>query len=229
MSSIHRGGPERIAAARSRLTPAFSLLAEPDDGARWDARVADLARRQAEAQNVGSIDRDEVLAQAKDAIADFGARHNHETFYAFAFDATMLCLDSVEQFAAKMKDPELRRSYLGNRSTPPIDAGAINPGDFEYQGFVDIGDEFPALRVAYNDYFEGGSTTATRPLLCRIRAVADAEAGRRQRLRLPAQDDAVPCDLVEGKRLKLGHAVRKTVRLAVKTYSILGTMRRNFP
>ena len=64
----------------------------------------------------------------------------------------MLCLDSVEQFAAKMKDPELRRSYLGNRSTPPIDAGAINPGDFEYQGFVDIGDEFPALRVAYNDY-----------------------------------------------------------------------------
>jgi hypothetical protein len=45
------------------------------------------------------FDVDELLAYCRERIARFAHDHSSETFYAFAIDANMLCLNSVEQFA----------------------------------------------------------------------------------------------------------------------------------
>lgn len=50
------------------------------------------------------FDVDQMFEFCQAQIAEFAAEHPDETFYAFAIDANMLCLNSVERFAERLKE-----------------------------------------------------------------------------------------------------------------------------
>ena len=60
---------------------------------------------------------------AETALQNFALAHQNETFYAFAIDAHLLCLNSEEQFQKALA------------------ASRLNPGDWEYQGFAMFGEQ----------------------------------------------------------------------------------------
>lgn len=162
------GGGRALAALRKAIEEALPLppadyavlaaLAGADQKDKWDARIAEMARQKADAEDVGKIDRQALLERAKQAIIDFARNHPSETFYAFSLDATMLCLNSVERYAERMHDPQRRAAYVADRlslhtANPHFGEDELNPGDWEYQGFCDLRDASPALGTAYNAYF----------------------------------------------------------------------------
>ncbi|WP_442511308.1 hypothetical protein SH528x_002980 [Novipirellula sp. SH528] len=49
-----------------------------------------------------AFDIDKLVASCRTKIQQFAGEHSHETFYRFAIDADMLCLNSIEQFATTL-------------------------------------------------------------------------------------------------------------------------------
>jgi hypothetical protein len=75
-----------------------------------------------------------MTASAIEAINRFSVDHKDETFYAFAIDADMLCLNSEEKFSTTLlkyqaSSPEHYASEMA------ITELKNNTGDWEYQGF----------------------------------------------------------------------------------------------
>jgi hypothetical protein len=71
---------------------------------------------------------------ASAAISEFAIAHQHETFYAFAIDSNMLCLNSIEQFQKKLA--QYKQNYPNSYSTDEdVNELRKNTGDWEYQGF----------------------------------------------------------------------------------------------
>ena len=63
-------------------------------------------------------DVEKLVNYCEAAINAFARKHDNETFYAFAVDADMLCLNSLEQFAVTLKDYQDR----WDRRTRAIDS-----------------------------------------------------------------------------------------------------------
>lgn len=92
---------------------------------------------------------------AHDAIADFAARHQEETFYGFALDANLLCLNSVEKFAITIA--EYRRAYPEHvLSSAQIADTKGNTGDWTYQGFAEFGADCGFDPYAYDYHYNLG-------------------------------------------------------------------------
>ncbi|EMY77982.1 PF14136 domain protein [Leptospira weilii serovar Ranarum str. ICFT] len=76
---------------------------------------------------------------AIEQIEKFSKVYQDETFYAFAIDTSLLCLNSLERFEGSLKEYSTRwpKQY---DTKEKIDEMKYNTGDWKYQGFADFGD-----------------------------------------------------------------------------------------
>jgi len=75
------------------------------------------------------------------AIKDFAKKHQDETFYVFAIDGGLLCLNSEEAFEKTLKNYQTNDPKL-YESKDAIESLKYNTGDFAYQGFSSFGEGF---------------------------------------------------------------------------------------
>lgn len=110
------------------------------------------------------FDIDQLFTVVETAIRDFAAEHSGETFYAFAIDADMLCVNSNEAFAASLA--KYQADYPDKYQDPEnIEDLKYNTGDWHYQGFFDLEDEHGFDEDAYSDHYDeaGASDGGTAP------------------------------------------------------------------
>ncbi|MCB1333358.1 MAG: DUF4303 domain-containing protein [Roseivivax sp.] len=80
---------------------------------------------------------DELTEYCTEVIREFAAAHASETFYGFALDEGLLCLNSVEAFEATLADFE--RRWPGYSADPrKVSELKWSTGDWVYQGFADM-------------------------------------------------------------------------------------------
>ena len=92
----------------------------------------------------------------------FGAPH--ETFYAFAIDANLLCLNTVESFAQCLKF--YQRAYPDHYYLPEmVEELRMNTGDWAYQGFAQMGPENGFDDELYARHYDIGFRDAESPAL----------------------------------------------------------------
>lgn len=84
-------------------------------------------------------DVDSIFAAICAEIARFARKHRKETFYAFAFDACLLCFNSEEHFARSLKKYQKDKDW-GEKYKKPAGIRSLryNTGDWKYQGFGDL-------------------------------------------------------------------------------------------
>ena len=87
------------------------------------------------------FDIEKMFIASKKAIENFAKKHSEETFYGFSIDASMLCLNSEEEFQKTLKhyQEEYPGSYNENNKIHEL---KYNTGDWCYQGFFDLEDGF---------------------------------------------------------------------------------------
>lgn len=110
-------------------------------------------------------DIESLTAYAVEAIADLAREHRHETFYAFAIDADLMCLNSVEAFAATLD--RYRTGRFGDRYQREEDVARLreNTGDWAYMGFADFAD-LPGFDAAlYDEHYDMGLDNPADPAL----------------------------------------------------------------
>lgn len=112
-----------------------------------------------------SFDVDKLFDFCRMSIARFAREHSSETFYAFAIDADMLCLNSVEQFAETLH--EYQASW--DRQTRNID----RLSDMTHE---DMNDEKLSLDMAVK--FNGLDRSDEQAVL---RVINENRARRRER------------------------------------------------
>lgn len=95
------------------------------------------------------FDHDRLLAFALDRIERFAAEHSSETFYAFAIDAALLCLNSVERYDAMLAGFE-KRGRLSDEERAEVRA---DTGDWSYQGFAVMTAEHGFDERAYQEHY----------------------------------------------------------------------------
>jgi hypothetical protein len=78
-----------------------------------------------------AFDLNMLATSAVEQIASFAVSHRDETFYAFAIDRTLLCLNSEEAFQEEVQ--RLERRYPDGREI--AEQQRMNTGDWAYQGF----------------------------------------------------------------------------------------------
>jgi hypothetical protein len=89
---------------------------------------------------------------AVEAIHQFASGHQDETFYAFAIDANMLCLNSLEELSNTVTRYQL--NYPADyTSEPEIQELRSNTGDWAYQGFFSLRNEHGFDDDLYDDYY----------------------------------------------------------------------------
>ena len=110
------------------------------------------------------FDIEKLFNGVRKAVAEFAAKHADETFYAFAIDADMLCLNSEEDFAETLAQYKSR--WPDQYSDPnEVEDLKYNTGDWLYQGFYDLNDADGFDRSAYNEHYAeaGSSEDGTAP------------------------------------------------------------------
>lgn len=90
---------------------------------------------------------------AQNAIMNFAAAHQDETFYAFCITGSLLSLNSEEEFTKRLT--YYRQKFPGNyEDDERAERLKENSGDWSYQGFAEFGEANgfdPALdEVHYN-------------------------------------------------------------------------------
>ena len=106
--------------------------------------------------------RDWAFAHA--AMASFAKRIDSETFYAFAIDASLLCLNSVEQFERTLASYQTK--FPGRyESKDVIDYLRMSTGDWRYQGFADFHDGAGFDEIAYQKHYNLGLVIENNPAL----------------------------------------------------------------
>ncbi|PJZ53099.1 DUF4303 domain-containing protein [Leptospira adleri] len=84
-------------------------------------------------------------------IEKFSKKQTEETFYSFAIDASLLCLNSLESFKSYLK--EYSAKYPKQYDTDEkIEKSKYNPGDWAYQGFA----SFRNLNLEDEEGFRNG-------------------------------------------------------------------------
>ncbi len=110
------------------------------------------------------FDIDRLFTIVRAAIREFAASHSDETFYAFAIDADMLCLNSEEDFAKSLAryQADYPDKYHDEENIQDL---KYNTGDWQYQGFFDLEDEHGFDADAYSDHYDeaGASDDGTAP------------------------------------------------------------------
>jgi hypothetical protein len=105
-----------------------------------------------------SFDIERLAVFAHAAIASFAKRIDGETFYAFAIDASFLCLNSVEQFERTLASYQAK--FPGRyESADVIDELRMSTGDWKYQGFADFYREVGFDDAAYQEHYNLGMVT----------------------------------------------------------------------
>lgn len=103
-----------------------------------------------------AFDVDHLVKFSAEAISGFASEHSDETFYGFAIDSGMLCLNSEEAFANTLKDYAAK---FPDKYTPKSERAAalrMSTGDWEYQGFIYL-DDCPGFdREAYGEHYNAG-------------------------------------------------------------------------
>ncbi|MEM7661414.1 MAG: DUF4303 domain-containing protein [Pseudomonadota bacterium] len=80
---------------------------------------------------------DELTDFCVSRIQEFSKSHGGETFYAFAIDASLLCLNSLERFQESLTEYQ-SRSPEYYTDGPSIEYIKSNTGDWAYQGFASM-------------------------------------------------------------------------------------------
>jgi len=89
---------------------------------------------------------------ATKAILDFSEKHENEVFYAFAIDANLLCLNSVDSFRETLNSFQLR--WPDEFDSPEqIEKLRFDTGDWKYQGFYDLKSEDGFDEEMYEDHY----------------------------------------------------------------------------
>jgi hypothetical protein len=87
----------------------------------------------------------------KKEILSFANEHQNETFYGFAIDANLLCLNSVEKFEEKLQNYQVK--WGGFSTEDAIQDLKNNTGDWAYQGFAQLSDADGFDMNSYNKHY----------------------------------------------------------------------------
>jgi len=106
------------------------------------------------------FDLDRLLEASVAAISTFATAHRSETFYAFAIDANMLCLNSEEKFAKSLREYQSKypEDYTTNEA---ISLLKMNTGDWSYQGFCDLEEEHGFCPDLYDEHYDTNAIQTT--------------------------------------------------------------------
>ena len=85
-----------------------------------------------------NFDTIKLINHIKKEILTFSKVHQNETFYGFAIDANLLCLNSVEKFEETLC--KYRDKWGGYATMDEIEGLKNNTGDWNYQGFAELSD-----------------------------------------------------------------------------------------
>jgi hypothetical protein len=102
-----------------------------------------------------SFNIEKMVDFAEREIARFAPQHANETFYAFAIDASLLCLNSVEAFEASLKEYKARYPKYYETDSQ-IEDLRQNTGDWEYQGFASFSKQTGFDKDAYDEHYNLG-------------------------------------------------------------------------
>jgi hypothetical protein len=111
------------------------------------------------------FDVEKLTEFAMQAITVFASNHADETFYAFAIDADLLCLNSVEQFRITLS--EYQNGPYGKKfvTADQIAGLRANTGDWRYQGFARF-DGHPGFHAElYDQHYDIGVDDPSDPRL----------------------------------------------------------------
>lgn len=102
--------------------------------------------------NQDGFDVNKMYSFSLEAIKQFAKEHRDENFYAFTIDASMLCLNSVEQFEKTLKEYQERypKSYT---DADCINELKYNSGDWEYQGFAEMSEQDGFNDFLYSEHY----------------------------------------------------------------------------
>lgn len=84
-------------------------------------------------------------------IEAFARKNASETFYGFAIDGNLLCLNSEEEFEKTLQNYQKR--YGGYSTIEEIDNLKHNTGDWKYQGFSILDDKQGFDMESYLEHF----------------------------------------------------------------------------
>ena len=98
------------------------------------------------------FDIDKLIDFAQTEIEKFAEEHKDETFYAFSIDADMLCLNSEEKFQKTLVYYQEKYPEFYN-SAEEIEELKYNTGDWDYQGFANLTNEYGFDRKAYDEHY----------------------------------------------------------------------------
>ena len=84
-------------------------------------------------------------------ISTFAKEHQNETFYGFAIDANLLCLNSVEKFEETLLN--YQEKWGGYTTNEEIQDLKNNTGDWTYQGFTELSDNDGFDMNSYLDHY----------------------------------------------------------------------------
>jgi hypothetical protein len=87
---------------------------------------------------MANFDTIKLIDSIKKEISTFSKEHQNETFYGFAIDANLLCLNSVEKFNETLRN--YREKWGGYNTKEEIEDLKGNTGDWAYQGFAELSD-----------------------------------------------------------------------------------------
>lgn len=97
-----------------------------------------------------SFDIEELFEFCRNEIIEFSKAHPNEIFYGFAIDASLLCLNSEEQFRSALTEFEERWRTLPADELVEFRA---NTGDWAYQGFADMSSHQAWDEKLYDDHY----------------------------------------------------------------------------
>jgi hypothetical protein len=106
----------------------------------------------------------EMTKIAAAAISEFATAHLDETFYSFAIDANMLCMNSLEQFQKTLA--YYQKKYPDDYSSDEdVRDLRENTGDWEYQGFFHLEEMHGFDDTLYDEHYElAGSSEEGRDM-----------------------------------------------------------------
>ncbi len=100
---------------------------------------------------MSNFDIDKLTEFAIQEIKKFSSAHQSETFYGFSIDASLLCLNSIEEFEKSLA--HYRKRWGGYQAEEEIKDLKENTGDWEYQGFAQFKSYNGFDMNAYNDHY----------------------------------------------------------------------------
>ena len=103
-------------------------------------------------ESKSKFDTEKLTEFAISKITGFAKKHPNETFYGFSIDASLLCLNSEEEFQKTLK--YYREKFGGYDTEEQIADLRQNTGDWEYQGFAEFDKNSGFDMEKYNEHYQ---------------------------------------------------------------------------